>query len=130
MATPRLSANLLRFTCPIVVFAYLVWQAVASANWNLALCLLALLLTLAGGVPVIQGATRRCENAAPGERKAKLDLALRMTKQLGGVFCGMVLAVGLCYTLETARFFALALPLILSGWGAMLWIIRRTFRTL
>ena len=123
--TPSLAAKLLRYTCPVVVFGYLVWVAAASRNWKLALCLAALILTLGGGLAVARRAAERCEAAVGPERQRRLDEALKMTRRLGGVFCGMALGVGLCYTLEDSHFFSLALPILLSGWAAMLWIARR-----
>ena len=62
------------------------------------------------------------------ERQRRLAAAMQLTRRLGGVFCGMALGVGLCYTFETGRFFSIALPLLLSGWGAMFWLFRRAFR--
>ena len=124
-----LSAWLLRITCPTVFFLYLAWQAVASANWKFALCLLALVATLVGGAFAIGRLSAHCRAAATeAERQRRLAAALQLTRRLGGVFCGMALGVGLCYTFETGRFFSIALPLLLSGWGAMFWLFRRAFR--
>lgn len=125
-ARPRLAARLLRYTCPVVVFAYLVWQAVASANWKLALCLVALVGTLGGGLAAARHLTHLCERAPTlAARQARLAAAMGLTRQLGGVFCGMALGIGLCYSFETRRFLGVALPLLLSGWGAMGWLLWR-----
>lgn len=124
----RLAAWLLRITCPAVVFGYLAWQAIASANWKFALCLLALVATLGFGFLAVRRLSAHCQ-AAPteAERQRRLAAAMQLTRRLGGVFCGMALGVGLCYTFETGCFFSIALPLLLSGWGAMFWLFRRAF---
>lgn len=124
----RLAAWLLRITCPAVVFGYLAWQTIASANWKFALCLLALVATLGFGFLAVRRLSAHCQ-AAPteAERQRRLAAAMQLTRRLGGVFCGMALGVGLCYTFETGRFFSIALPLLLSGWGAMFWLFCRAF---
>lgn len=118
----------MRAVCPVIVYAWLLYVAIAGQNLKGLVCLIGVLVLFLTGVWTIRHVQRASEAfATPANRAEHLRLQLLLGKRLGGILCGVVFGVGLCFLRCTpSRFLSLAVPILLSGAIAMIFLGRRT----
>lgn len=135
--TQSLARIALRMTCPVIVYAYLIWLAFRTNNIKGVVGLLGIALFLGLSYWSIMATHRACL-AACGNDPARIDQLvgqeLALTKRLGGIFCTVVAAVGLAFVFsETNPFLQIACPVMVSGQAAIFvatYRLRKKFKAL
>lgn len=122
----------MRAICPATVYAWLLYVAIAGRNLKGLVCLIGVVVLLLTGVWTIRHVQRAAETFATPENRAEhLRLQLLLGKRLGGILCGVVFGVGLCFLrCSPSQFLSLAVPILLSGATAMAFLGHRTAKKL
>ncbi len=113
--------NALRMTPAILIFVFIVYYTISTANWPALIAMVGLVATL---LVMATGLYRKTQTIDQSDSLAVAQLLL-LGKRLGGIFCSLALIIGVAFLMLAGYpFVRVALPALLIGNALTLWLLR------